>query len=1002
MLAVAITLGIAFGDFASAARSAAVAISPIPVLIYGDAMAVGWQDWSWGQTARDFDATTSVRSGTRSTRMHLRAPGDGLQFGRNDAVSISGLNALRIWAQGNPTSTNTIFIEVANGAQTLVRHGPLTLPPGMPWTQSDVMLPAAASQASAVKIFDGAGSAGTPIFIDDIAFVADGVATPPGQVYSENLQNGWQDWSWGNPTRNLVDTTQFNTGARSIRIQFTTSDGGFQLGRQQAFDANGYGILRFWVKGGEGSANRIRIELASSQTTVASTLPMTVPASSNWMRQDVVIPTTLGPLTTIKFANDGVALPGSFYIDDIEFLTASATATVTATATATAGPPTSTPAPPTATPLPPTTTPSATSASAMIYGEGFGDGWQDWSWGETVRNFSSVTPTHTGAVAVSVEYVQPYGGLQFGRADMVSTTGYSDVSLWVKGGSLAENRIIVELGVDEAILTRTIPVTIPANSDWREIRVSLPATTTVINRVKLINDNVLGAGAFYVDDVELVRNEVEDLIVFNRGNFDVTGLQAELDIATGVVSATWQAVPGAAFYNVKYGVDAQNLNHLVTVSNAVTLNSGDGLSSTVRLSVIAIRPDGVSRESDPVVIQPVTAVARTGSAKFAQLALSEDECNRRLIERSRRVSSGTRASVVTVRNELPATCLNILADQMQAFSGRERFACEAIFSSVFSSPINFLSRKLVANGLIRFAGSGLAGATVRTSLDQASDSRVTNPDIYMPNLNAFCALMRDSVDTQSGALALRNVADTCGAGGRAAYTIVARFNPYGNVGPSLTGGLRNFLVKDVTCVQSRQVLHINRDGTIVYEDGSVQRLDPQNLATAILNLNLSVAPLTWDGTKAIAHRGDRVSSPDNTLAAIDRAIQKGAPQMELDFQLSKTGVPIMAHGSVYQDGRKSLVVGLATNSVTTKVYGPTQPCYSMNIEDSEPSSYENCDVGTWMSMASEGSSRTPKFKNERYVSLDTVLQQHPDYCGWMIELKNSESELTGRPRELSD
>ncbi len=49
-------------------------------------------------------------------------------------------------------------------------------------------------------------------------------------------------------------------------------------------------------------------------------------------------------------------------------------------------------------------------------------------------------------------------------------------------------------------------------------------------------------------------------------------------------------------------------------------------------------------------------------------------------------------------------------------------------------------------------------------------------------------------------------------------------------------------------------------------------------------------------TKIIGHRGARGLAPENTLAAIDKALANGADMIEIDVRVSSDGVPVLSHG----------------------------------------------------------------------------------------------------------
>lgn len=160
-------------------------------------------------------------------------------------------------------------------------------------------------------------------------------------------------------------------------------------------------------------------------------------------------------------------------------------------------------------------------------------------------------------------------------------------------------------------------------------------------------------------------------------------------------------------------------------------------------------------------------------------------------------------------------------------------------------------------------------------------------------------------------------------------------------------------------------------------------------------------PHVWTKTEAIAHRGDRVTSPENTQTAVARTIEKGARYIEIDVILAADDeTVVVSHGSTYKDEGPD---------VPTQVYGPTASCFNRNLED-DPNWTElllDCDIGSEM-MIPIGKTWNPVFKDERFPTLAQVLQEHAGYSGWMIELKKSEKpglsadEIAARNRLLGE
>src|SRR5881397_2525073 len=57
-------------------------------------------------------------------------------------------------------------------------------------------------------------------------------------------------------------------------------------------------------------------------------------------------------------------------------------------------------------------------------------------------------------------------------------------------------------------------------------------------------------------------------------------------------------------------------------------------------------------------------------------------------------------------------------------------------------------------------------------------------------------------------------------------------------------------------------------------------------------MNLLVDP---NARLVIAHRGNRVRAPENTLLAFRQAVEIGADAIEFDVRLTRDGVPVVIH-----------------------------------------------------------------------------------------------------------
>jgi hypothetical protein len=85
-------------------------------------------------------------------------------------------------------------------------------------------------------------------------------------VYDNQLQNGFQDWSWA--TRNLADTTAPHSAPNAIRME---PDGwqGLYFHSDAGHDVADYLELRFWARGVGAGGQQLRVVLQSGGATVA-------------------------------------------------------------------------------------------------------------------------------------------------------------------------------------------------------------------------------------------------------------------------------------------------------------------------------------------------------------------------------------------------------------------------------------------------------------------------------------------------------------------------------------------------------------------------------------------------------------------------------------------------------------------------------------------------------------------------------------------------------------
>ncbi len=148
------------------------------LMIYDDALASGWQDWSWSSTV-NLGATAPVQSGSKAISVSLGAWG-GLSLRAPQPVSLSGFDSLSFAAYGAPggSSLRVSFNTEDSGDAT--PYASVNAPEGV-WTRLVVPLRDMGNpgQIKRINITDGMGQVQGPVGIDDLKFVGQTNAPTP-------------------------------------------------------------------------------------------------------------------------------------------------------------------------------------------------------------------------------------------------------------------------------------------------------------------------------------------------------------------------------------------------------------------------------------------------------------------------------------------------------------------------------------------------------------------------------------------------------------------------------------------------------------------------------------------------------------------------------------------------------------------------------------------------------------------------------------------------------
>jgi hypothetical protein len=148
------------------------------------------------------------------------------------------------------------------------------------------------------------------------------VARTDQLIFTDSLQNDWQDWSWA--TVNLGQTVTVHGGTRAIAVTAGPWEGLYLA--HDALDTSGFTNLSFWIHGGASGGQRLQVQgILGTAAQSAYSLPA-LPANA-W--QPISIPlTTLGVAHAPDFTGFWIQDRSSttqptFYVDDLVLLSGS-------------------------------------------------------------------------------------------------------------------------------------------------------------------------------------------------------------------------------------------------------------------------------------------------------------------------------------------------------------------------------------------------------------------------------------------------------------------------------------------------------------------------------------------------------------------------------------------------------------------------------------------------------------------------------------------------------
>lgn len=290
--------------------------------IYDEALAPGWQNWSWATV--DLASTAEANTGTVSIAV-TPAAWSALYLRSADApLDTNGYLNFTFYVHGGTTGGQTIqVVAVINDApQPGVR---VATPTAGSWQKITVPLSSLGADnrtdVNGFWIQQGSGVDDPTYYVDTIVLESGVPPTPPPPVngmsiYGDALVNGWNNWSWASV--NTASTATVHTGGSSIAV---TADAFEALYLQHAALPTGaYQSLQFWIHGGTIGGQTLNVVALRSDVAQPAVAIGPLPAGS-W--QEIVIPleqlgiANVADLSGLWLQENGGVTQPTFFVDDV-------------------------------------------------------------------------------------------------------------------------------------------------------------------------------------------------------------------------------------------------------------------------------------------------------------------------------------------------------------------------------------------------------------------------------------------------------------------------------------------------------------------------------------------------------------------------------------------------------------------------------------------------------------------------------------------------------------
>jgi hypothetical protein len=466
---------------------AAPAAQPAGTLtIYGDALAAGWENWSWNTQVNFANAQPAL--GRRAIAVRYGEPFAGFSLRAPAPIDAQRYSGIAFWVHGGESGERALrfYIQQSDsGGESRVAQ--FEAPAGT-WTPITIALSSLGNLQTIKRltIQDNSGERQPAFYVDNIRLVSGPLEgalsiplTGPTEeggyiVYSDVLADGWENWSWESQV-DFASREPVFAGRRAIAVQMPNGNGGLSLRAPITLDGEAYSAIRLRLRGAKPEPRQMQIYFHSADESGNEGPGFVFQlAGSQWITLRVPL-AQLGNLKTIKRINVqdlGGSSPLSFYVDEIELL------------------------PRTQTQLAMMRSPHYTIFANLLARE-----WRDASQGAQVSFIESQVVRRMYAIAVQL--TQPDGKFRVEPRQPLDVGEFKSLSFYVHGGEAGPRtlRLALYTAPDRPAIQQTFQA-VPG--EWTQVEVALEKLGTLV-ALEIAAEDGQPQPTFYLEDVRLIR-----------------------------------------------------------------------------------------------------------------------------------------------------------------------------------------------------------------------------------------------------------------------------------------------------------------------------------------------------------------------------------------------------------------------------------------------------------------------------------------------------------------